>query len=126
MAVAFTHAGKAYVTSLLDGGSPAQMEYIAWGTGTTAAAQTQTELVTESEEDRVVGDTSRQQTAQPNDTYQVVATLTSESSQDIAEAGLFNAASAGTMLIRADHAAIPLEEGDSIQYTFQLVVSQGS
>ena len=126
MAVAFTHAGKAYVTSLLDGGSPAQMEYIAWGTGTTTAAEGQTALVIPSAEARVVGTTSQETTTQPDDTYQVVATLTSESSQDIAEAGLFNAASAGTMLIRADHAAIPLEDGDSIQYTFQLVVSQGS
>ena len=126
MAVAFTHAGKAYITSLLDGGSPAQMEYIAWGTGTTTAAESQTALVTPSAEVRVVGVTSQEETTQPDDTYQVVATLTSESSQDIAEAGLFNAASAGTMLIRADHAAIPLEDGDSIQYTFQLVVSQGS
>ena len=126
MAVAFTHAGKAYVTSLLDGGSPAQMEYIAWGTGTTTAAESQTALVAPSAEVRVVGVTSQEETTQPDDTYQVVATLTSESSQDIAEAGLFNATTAGTMLIRADHAAIPLEDGDSIQYTFQLVVSQGS
>lgn len=126
MAIAFTHAGKAYVTSLLDGGSPAQMEYIAWGTGTTTAAESQTALVTPSAEDRVVGVTSQETTTQTDDTYQVVATLTSESTQEIAEAGLFNAASNGTMLIRADHAGIPLESGDSIQYTFQLVVSQGS
>lgn len=126
MAVAFTHVGKAFVTNLLNGGTPAQMEYVAWGTGTTTAAQTQTQLVTESAEARVSGTSTQETTTQPDDTYQVVATLTSESTQNIAEAGLFNATTAGTMLIRADHAPIPLEDGDSIQYTFQLVVSQGA
>lgn len=126
MAVAFTHVGKAYVTDLLNGGTPAQMEYIGWGAGTTTAAESQTALVTPSAEARATGTTTRVTTSQTNDTYQVVATLTSESTQNIAEAGLFNATTAGTMLIRADHAPIPLEDGDSIQYTFQLVVSQGA
>lgn len=53
----------------------------------------------------------------PSDTFQVVATITSASSQTIAEAGVFDASTAGNMLLRGTFTGIPLANGDSITFT---------
>jgi len=55
--------------------------------------------------------------------YQVVGTIVSTQTQTISEVGLFDASTAGVMLIRSVYTGIPLVSGDSIAYTLSLTVS---
>lgn len=90
------------------------MKYVHWGTGTTAEAAGQTALVTASAEARVSGAITSPSAA----LHRVIATLTSASTQTIAEVGLFDQlATGGTMLIRAVFTGIALQSGDQIQFT---------
>lgn len=119
------NTGKAIIVKRLFGATPTQTEpkFIAYGTGATAEALTQTALVTE-----VTGDTpARTSTAGTNftttttdDTYQVVGTITATTTRAITEVGIFDAASAGNMFMRAVFSAINLALGDSIQFTIKV------
>lgn len=123
MATAFTNAGAAVVTNRLIQAGTAPKN-IGWGIGTTTAAQSQTALVTESAPTtaggRTVGTESRTTGSVTNDQYTVVGTVTAVSSLAITEAGLFDATTAGNMLIRSDFAAVNVVSGDSIAFTFNL------
>lgn len=123
MAVAFVNGGPAIVTNRMIAGGTAPKN-IGWGIGTTAAAVTQTALVTESAPTtaggRTVGTEARTTITQTNDNYQVTGTVTAGSSLAITEAGLFDAVTAGNMLIRGDFAAVNVVSGDSIAFTFGL------
>ena len=90
---------------------------IKWGTGTVAPIDGDVALGTISEESAVTGTSSVATTDTTGDTYKVVGTMTSNSTQTITEAGLFNSADA--MFIRGTFAGIPLENGDSIQFTIE-------
>jgi len=122
-AVAFVNLGPSLVTSrmLNTGTAP---KNIGWGIGTTAAAVTQTALVTESAPTtaggRTAGTESQTTVTQTNDNYRVVGTVTAGSTLAITEAGLFDNVTAGTMLARADFAAVNVASGDSIAFTFGL------
>lgn len=122
-ATVFTNAGAAIVTNRITqaGTSP---KNIGWGTGTTASAVAQTALVTEAAPTtaggRTVGSESRTTVTNTNDNYQVAGTVTATTGLAITEAGLFDAVSAGNMLIRADFAAVNVVPGDSIALTFGL------
>ena len=91
--------------------------YIGWGTGTTAAAVTDTALQTPSAESRTNGTKSKVTTTFSNDTLQVTGTVTSSSSQTISEAALFDASTSGNMYVRGTFTGIPLGNGDSITFT---------
>lgn len=123
MAVAFVNGGPGIVTNRMIAGGTAPKN-IGWGIGTTAAAVTQTALVTESAPTtgggRTVGTEARTTVTQTNDNYQVTGTVTAGSPLAITEAGLFDAVTAGNMLIRADFAAVNVVSGDSIAFTFGL------
>lgn len=123
LATVFTQAGAAIVTNrmLQAGTSP---KNIGWGTGSTAAATTDTALQTEAAPTtgggRTVGTESRTTVTYPNDNYQVTGTVTSGSTLAITEAGLFDAVSAGNLLVHAVFSAINVVSGDSISFTFGL------
>ena len=97
---------------------------IGWGTGTTAAAVTDTALQTEAAPTtsggRVVGTEARTTVANTNDNYQVTGTVTAASSLSITEAGLFDAVSAGNMVTHSPFSAISVNSGDSVASTFGL------
>lgn len=97
------------------------MKYVAWGTGTTAEANTQTALTTEAAETRVSGTLSSPST----NVHRTVGTLTSASGQTIAECGLFDhvTPAGSVMLIRAQFTGIALLSGDQIQFTFDYTQS---
>lgn len=122
-ATVFTNAGAAIITNRVTQAGTAPKN-IGWGTGTTTAAVSQTALVTEAAPTtaggRTVGTESRTTTTQTNDTYTVTGTVTAGSSLAITEAGLFDATSAGNMLIRGDFSAVNVVSGDSIAFTFNL------
>lgn len=123
MAVAFVNGGPAIVTNRMIAGGTAPKN-IGWGTGTNAAAVGDTALQTEAAPTtaggRTVGTEARTTITQTNDNYQVTGTVTAGSTLAITEAGLFDAVSAGNMLIRGVFSAVNVVSGDSIAFTFGL------
>lgn len=123
LAVAFTNAGAAIVTNRIIQAGTAPKN-IGWGIGTNAAAVGDSALQTESAPTtaggRTVGTESRTTITQTNDNYQVVGTVTAAGTLAITEAGLFDAVSAGNMLIRGVFSAVNVLVNDSIQFTFGL------
>lgn len=123
MAVVFPNGGPAIVTNRMIAGGTAPKN-IGWGVGTNAAAVGDTALQTESAPTtgggRTVGTESRTTITQTNDNYQVTGTVTAGSTLAITEAGLFDAVTAGNMLIRGVFSAVNVVSGDSIAFTFGL------
>lgn len=123
MAVVFPNGGPAIVTNRMIAAGTAPKN-IGWGIGATAAAVTDTALGTESAPTtaggRTVGTESRVTVTQTNDTYQVTGTVTAGSTLAITEAGLFDAVTAGNMLLRGVFSAVNVVSGDSIAFTAQL------
>jgi hypothetical protein len=119
-ATVFTHAGKAICTNRLKG-SGTEPNYVAWGTGAGTAAVTDTTLFTEASESRVSGTSTQQTTTQTSDTYQVVGTITcAGAGKTITNAGLFDASTAGNLLMKGDFTGVVLGVGESIQFTLKL------
>lgn len=116
------NAGKAGVASRINGdGAAAVFNYVAIGTGSAAAAATDTTLGTEIAADggqRATATVSRITTTVTNDTAKWLITYNFTGSYAVTESGIFNAASAGTMLARRVFAAINVASGDSIQITW--------
>lgn len=126
-ATVVTNKGKGIIAKRLVGGAaPAQVEpkFAAMGTGATAAARTaaaaDTALSAEVETRASTNNGSNVTTAQTDDTYQVVQTITATASRAVDEAALFDASAAGNMFTSATFAAINLASGDSIQFTWKV------
>ena len=100
-----------------------EWKYIGWGTGTTPAAKGATACQTEGAETsttKVTGTTS-QPTA---DKYQVVGTVTcAGAGKAITNAGMFDHATTGALMMYATFDAINVGVGDSIQFTFLLEIT---
>jgi hypothetical protein len=122
MATLLVNTGKAVVTNYLNGGAATQPKYVAWGTGAGTTAATDTTLFTETGS-RVSGTTTQQTTSTTNDTFQVVGTLTAGSSLTITNAGTFDASSSGNLFVKGDFTGVPLNSGDSIQFTVKVQFS---
>lgn len=112
-----TNAGKAILTNRIIGGGT-QPTYIGWGTGAGITNATDTSLFTESGT-RVSGGGSVVTSYTTNDSYQVIATLTSSSTQTITNVGLLDASTAGNLFIKGDFTGIPLVATDAIQFTIK-------
>lgn len=108
-----TNAGIAGAAARLSAGVVAAFNYIAIGTGTTAAAVSDTTLETEAY--RGLATVSYITTDVADDTVKLVATLTLTVAGTITEAGVFNDAAAGTMLARQTFSGLALEAGDQVQ-----------
>ena len=120
MASVYTDAGEAKVVDLVDGTSAVHLDAangkIGWGTGAGVAAKTDTTLFTEASEARVAVVAS-QPTA---DTNRWVATLIADAAKTITNAGLFDAAAAGNLVVHGDFTGIVLALGDKIEFTINL------
>ena len=92
------------------------------GTGTGAEAAADTGLGTPTAEAR---DTGTQVEGATANVYKSVATHTYAATFAITEHGLFNAATAGTLMDRSVFAAINVVSGNQIQWTYELSVSSG-
>lgn len=121
-----TNAGMAGVASRINGaGAEAAFTYIAIGTGTVAAAVTDTTLGTEITTgggERASATASRQTTDVTNDTSRLLHTFTFTASFAVTEAGALNAASAGVLLNRQVFSAVNVVSGDSLQITVDVDV----
>lgn len=122
MATLLVNTGKAIVTNYLAGGAATQPKYVAWGTGVGTTAASDTTLFTEVLP-RVSGTATQATTSTTNDTYQVVGTQTAGTSETITNAGLFDASTSGNLFVKGDFTGVPLNSGDSIQFTFKVQFS---
>lgn len=115
-------AGKAGVASRLNGaGAEAVFTWIALGTGVVAAAAGDTTLGTEITTgggQRASASASRVTTDVTNDTARLVNTFNFTSTFAVTESGVLNAAAVGTLLSRQVFAAINVNNGDSLQVTW--------
>ncbi len=116
----FVQAGQDWIVDKIQTAVATEMEYIAWGTGTTDPVVGNTGLEAAAAEARTLG-TMSQPAA---DTHRVVGTITcAGSGKTISEVGLFDASTSGVMLIRSTFTGIPLLVGDRIEFTLDLQVT---
>lgn len=119
-----TNTGKAAMASRFNGaGGEAAFTYLAVGTGSIAAAATDTTLGSEISTSglaRANATASRVTTTQTNDTAQAQYTWTASGSVSPSECGIFNASSSGIMAARQVFTAIPLVSTDSFQLTYKV------
>lgn len=121
-----TSAGKAAVAGLIEGDVTDYFDYLAIGTGTTAAATGDTALQTEISTGggaRAAATRSRITVNVTNDTAQFVYTWTFSASFAVTECGVFSASSGGTLLARQVFSAINVEDGSTLGMTYKVTVS---
>lgn len=123
MATILSNTGRAICAQKFSGGNATTFNRIGWGTGAGTAAVADTTLFVESAETRATATLSTITTTVTNDTFQAVGTLTSASGQTITNAGVFDTATVGNLLVKADFTGIPLLTNDSIAFTFTLKFS---
>ena len=120
MATVYTQAGEEVVVDLIDGTSAVHFDVtngkIGWGTGAGTAAKGDTTLFTEASEARVAPTVSQPVV----DKNRWVGTITADGAKTITNAGIFDAASAGNMLVKGDFTGIALTLGDKIEFTIEL------
>jgi hypothetical protein len=109
--------GLDFIASRMGGVSSDVMSHMAIGTGTTAAAAGDTDVET------VVGSRVALTSATVTDNTIVYVGDFSSTSGAITEAGVFNAATSGTMLCRTVFSAINLTTADSLTITWTITIS---
>ena len=117
MAVFYTTVGKEKVVDRVDGTQAgSNVDYVAQGTGAGAASVASTTLSTEATEARVSGTKSQPAV----DKNRWVATIVANGTKTITNAGVFDASTAGNLLVIVDGLSIAVVLNDSIQFTFDL------
>lgn len=117
------NVGFAQLALLAGDASAVPFTYLELGTSSTAVAASQTALqsaITTNGLERAAATVSRVTTTQTNDTLQLVKTWTSTGSHTVEEVGVFNAASAGTMLARALTSTKVIVSGETITGTYKI------
>ena len=107
-------------------GSYTAFDYIAVGTGITAATATDTTLETEETENgltRAAGTGTSETTNVTDDTAQFLKSFSVTGSVAVTESAVLNASSAGTMLCRQTFSAINVADGDTLQITWKVTVA---
>ena len=117
--------GKGYITSRMIGTSATAMGYMEVGTSTTAAAAGQTALVAAVSASRTALTSSTQATSSTaNDSVTYVATFAAGTGTGaLTEAGIFNAASAGTLLCRTVFSVVNKGSSDAMTITWTVTLS---
>lgn len=110
--------GKAYVASRMKDATATAMSHMAIGTGSTAAAASDTALGTEA-----ARTTLTSQTVTANQIVYVDSFGAGVGTGAITEAGLFNASSGGTMLCRTVFSVVNKGADDSMTITWTVTVS---
>jgi hypothetical protein len=110
-------AGLDFIASRMNGTSDGVMSHMAIGTGTTAAANGDTDLGT------VVGSRVSLTSATVTDNAIVYVGDFSSTSGAITEAGVFNASTGGTMLCRTVFSALNITSSDSLSITWTVTIS---
>ena len=117
------NSGLALLTSRLIGTAKAVISHMAIGTGTTAAAKTQTALSTELVRVAITSGVQVTSTV-TNDSVQYVATFApGVGTGAITEGGLFNAASGGDLLARTVWPVVNKGASDTLTITWKVSLS---
>ena len=114
-----TTAFRDYIVDALQNSTTYPMDvfkYHAMGTGSTAEDNTQTALVTEVES-RATGS---QIEGTSSNIFKTVATIDATATESIQEHGIFSASADGTMMDRSVFSAINVDNGDSIEFTYEI------
>lgn len=116
------NAGLAYIISRMVGVSQVVMSHMALGSGTTAAAAGQTDLVT------LLGarealDSTTIAGANNNQVVYVSSFEAGDATGAVTEAGIFNAATGGTMLCRTVFAVVNKGADDAMTVTWTITLS---
>lgn len=110
--------GLNYIASRMKDATATAMTHMALGAGTTAAANGQTGLVTE------LGRVALTSTVVSTNTVTYVATFDPGSATGaVTEAGILNAASAGTMLNRVVFPVVNKQSGDTVSVTWTVTIN---
>jgi hypothetical protein len=116
-------AGLAFIASRMKDATAAVMSHMAVGTGTTAASDAQTALVTEAARVALTS-TTQVTTTVTNDSIQYVATFNPGTGTGaLTEAGLFNNAAGGSMLARTVFPVINKGALDTLSITWKVTVA---
>lgn len=116
------NTGLAYITSRMLGASPAVMSHMALGAGTTAASAGDTDLQSLLGSRKAL-DSSTQSGANDESIVYVTTFDPGEATGAVTEAGIFNAASSGTMLCRTVFPVVNKQAGDTLQITWTVTLS---
>ena len=92
------------------------------GTGSTAESAANTAMETKVETGRVTG---TQTEGASSNIYRSVATIPYTATRALREHGLFTITSGGTLVDRSVFAVINVDNGDSVQYTYELTYPSG-
>jgi len=121
-----TNAGLAQLALLAYSASAVPFTYLALGTSSTAVAATDTTLgaeITDTGLARAAATQSRVTTTVTNDTLRSTYTWTATGAKTIEECGLFNDASAGTMLGHKLTGSITTANTDQVVLTYDIKFS---
>lgn len=113
-------SGKTFIASRMVGVAATVMDWMELGTGTTAAAVGDTALQTPISGSRV---TLTSGTAATNVVTYVASFPAGTGTGAVTEAGVFNAASAGTMLCRTVFSVVNKGSADAMSITWTITVS---
>ena len=112
-------SGLEFICSRMAGTSAGVMSHMALGSGTTAAAAGQTDLVSILGSREALDSTS----ASSNTITYVSSFEANEATGAVTEAGIFNAASSGTMLCRTVFAVVNKQADDTMSVTWTLTLT---
>jgi hypothetical protein len=113
-------SGKTFIASLMTSASSAVMGWMELGSGTTAAAVGDTALQSAISGSRVVLSSN---TSATNTVTYVASFPAGTGTGNVTEAGIFNAASAGTMLCRTIFSTVVKNSADSMSITWTITVN---
>lgn len=121
MASLVTNTGlKEFVDALVADDS---IKWLGWGTGS-GQGVTSTDLATAAAESRTDGTPAAATTTTTDDTYRVTGTIVATAARAITEVGIFAAATGAVLRAYADFSVLNLTSGDSIAFTFDVVLDQ--
>lgn len=116
------NAGLAYIASRMVGTTKSVMSHMALGSGTTAAAASQTDLVSVLGSREALDSTTISGTNLEKVVY-VSSFEAGDATGAVTEAGIFNAASAGDMLCRTTFNVVNKAADDSMTVTWTITLS---
>lgn len=120
MADVITNVGRAQAAGYLSNTVTQITTYFGnVGTGAGTAAVGDTTLFAETGTARISITPTRVTRAFTNDTAQYVFTYTATTNISVTNAGYFTASTGGVLMQKSDFATIPLQNTDSIEFTFQ-------
>ena len=116
------NTGLAFIINRMTGTSKAVMSHMALGSGTTAAAASQTDLVTPLGSREVLDSTTISGTNNEKVVY-VSSFEAGDATGAVTEAGIFNASSSGDMLCRTVFAVVNKAADDAMSVTWTITLA---